>query len=65
MVKNKNGGPDLQQKDLSSQLQWRRQFRDGKSDLNKTQVYAVVATEFMEPGRPSVGGNQGGTHNMG
>ena len=34
----KNGGPDSQQKDLSSQLQWRRQFRDGKSDLNKTQV---------------------------
>ena len=36
VVKNKNGGPDSQQKDLSSLLQWRRQFLDGKLDLNKT-----------------------------
>ena len=34
----KNGGPDSQKKDLSSQLQWRRQFLDGKSDLNKNLV---------------------------
>ena len=32
----KNGSPDSQQKDLSSQLQWRRQFLKGKLDLNKT-----------------------------
>ena len=32
----KNEGPDSQQKDLSSQLQWRRQFLDGKSNLTKT-----------------------------
>ena len=38
VVKNKNGGPDSQQKNLSSQLQWRRQFLDEKLDLNKTQV---------------------------
>ena len=58
MQEIKNGGSDSQQKDLSSQLQWRRQFLNGKSDLKKTQVYAVAATEFMgEPGRPRVVGN--------
>ena len=47
----KNGGPDSQQKDLSSQLQWRRQFLDGKSDLNKTlNPNVVAAADYMSVG---------------
>ena len=58
MEEVKNGAPDSQQNDLLSQLQWRRQFLNGKFDLKKTQVYAVAATKFMgEPGRPRVVGN--------
>ena len=38
VVKNKNGGPDSQRKDSTSQLQWRRQFLNGKPNLNKTQT---------------------------
>jgi hypothetical protein len=51
MEEFKNGGPDSQQKDLLSQLQWRRQFLDGKSDLNKTLNPNVgAAAEYMSVG---------------
>ena len=47
----KNGGPDSQQKDLSSQLQWRRQFLDEKFDLNKTLYPNVAAAaDYMSIG---------------
>ena len=42
------------------------QFLNGKLDLNKTQIYTAVATEFKgEGGILELGATRGGTHNLG
>jgi hypothetical protein len=67
VVNNKNGGPHSQQKDSTSQLQWKKYVSQWKTRTKQnSNPNFMVATEFIpERGWPRVGGDQGGAHNMG